>query len=269
MRFAVVLTLIFLAVPAQAGGTKGDYVATRNTGSVASSARPTGAGERVDPVQRFVESNIAETIYHELGHMLIDVLDLPVFGPEEFAVDLFAVVMINRMHDEDTVVRMAYDVAAAYDAGAMKERTAGDAPAMWDVHGSDRQRYYNLACLMYGANPEEREDLAEELGLPEPRMETCEDEYAMTARAWGGVLDALAEDAPGTSLKMDWVLDAESPVTRFVTAEVARLNAVMALPEEIAVSVISCGEVNAFYDPEPREIIICTEMAEHLATLAR
>lgn len=269
MRFAVYLTLLSLALPAQAGGKKVDFVGNRNSGSVASAARPTGTGQQVDPVQRFVDSNITETLYHEVGHMLIDVLELPVFGPEEFAVDLFSIVMMNRMHDEDTVVRMAYDVAAVYDAGARNERTSSGSPAMWDVHGSDRQRYYNLACLMYGANPTEREDLAEELGLPEPRMDTCEEEYALTARAWGGVLDRLAEDAPGTALKMDWMLDADSPVTKFVTTEVARLNAVMALPEEIAVSVISCEEVNAFYDPGPREIIICTEMADHLAKLAR
>ncbi|GKY86160.1 DUF4344 domain-containing metallopeptidase [Sinisalibacter aestuarii] len=270
MRRALPLLLAaMLALPAEAGGTKDDYVANRNDSGSASPGRVTGTGHREDPVQRFVESNIAETLYHELGHMLIDVLELPVFGPEEFAVDLFAVVMMNRMHDEDTVVRMAYDVAAAYDAGAVKERTAGDTPVMWDVHGSDRQRYYNLACLMYGANPDARADLAEELGLPDARADTCEDEYALTARAWGQVLDRIAAGAPGASLKMDWMLDESSPVTRYVAAEVDRLNSIMSLPEEVAVSVIPCGEVNAFYDPGPREIIICTEMAEHLAALAR
>jgi Putative metallopeptidase len=269
MRFTLPFVFAALILPAEAGGTKGDYVATRNGGSVTSPGRATGTGHREDPVQRFVESNIAETLYHELGHMLIDVLDLPVFGPEEFAVDLFAVVMINRMHDEETAVRVALDVAAAYDAGATKERSAGDSPVMWDVHGSDRQRYYNLACLMYGANPDAREDLAEELGLPDSRADTCAAEYAMTARAWGAVLDRIAMGTPGQSLKMDWMLDADSPLTRFVATEVDRLNAIMVLPEEIAVSVIPCGEVNAFYDPGPREIIICTEMAEHLAELAR
>lgn len=268
MRFALPLILAALALPAEAGGTKDDYIATRDQGSVTSAGRVTTGGEG-DPVQRFVESNIAETLYHELGHALIDILELPVFGPEEFAVDLFAVVMMNRMHDEAGAMDMAYDVAAAYDAGATYEHASGSTPSMWDVHGSDQQRYYNLVCLMYGANPEARESLADELGLPVERAETCEDEYAMTARAWGGVLDRLAEDAPGQSLTMDWVLDESSPVTRYISGEVDRLNAIMALPEELAVSVIPCDEANAFYDPGPREIIICTEMAEYLAELAR
>lgn len=264
----IALSLVASVLPlaAGAGGSKSDFVASRG-GSDATTAR--APGQHDDPVQRFVESNITETLYHELGHMLIDVLDLPVFGPEEFAVDLFAIVLMNRMHDEDALVRMTYDVAAAYDAGARKEGSAGEAPALWDVHGLDRQRYFNLACLMYGANPDEREDVAEELGVPEARMETCEEEYARTSRAWGGVLDGLTAGAPGQSLKMDWMLDAESPVTRHVAAEVARLNAVLVLPEAVSVSVIPCGEANAFYDPGPREILICTEIAEHLAELAR
>lgn len=268
MRHTLPLLLIALALPAQAAGTKDDYVATRVGGSVSAPGQATGMGHREDPVQRFVNSNISETLYHELGHLLIDVLDLPVFGPEEFAADMFATVMINRMHDEDAAVAITYDVAAAYDAGAVKERTAGDAPALWDVHGPDRQRYYNLVCMMYGANPDEREDVAVELGLPEQRMRTCEDEYQMTARAWGEVLDDLSKDAPGHSLKMDWMLDAQSPVTRFVADEVARINAMISLPQDVSVSVISCDEVNAYYDPGVREIIICTEMAEHLAALA-
>lgn len=269
MRIALALLLAALAFPAVAAGTKDDYVATRTGGSTGEPGRTTGTGHRQDPVERFVESNIAETLYHELGHVLIDVLDLPIFGPEEFAADLFAIVLINRLHDEDRVVSMTYDIAAAYDAGAVKESTAGSGPAMWDVHGSDRQRYFNLACHMYGANPDERDDVAEELGLPDARAETCEEEYDLTSRAWGEVLDRIAVGAPGTSFQMDWILDENSHLTRFVAGEVDRLNAIMVLPEKITVSVIPCGEVNAFYDPGPREMIICTELGEHLAALAR
>lgn len=257
MRFAPALLVASLALPAIGAGAKQDSIATREVDA------------RNAPVQRFVESNIIETLYHELAHAMIDVMELPVFGPEEFAADLFSIVLMNRMHDEDAVVAMTYDVAAAYDAGAVKENAAGNSPAMWDVHGADRQRYFNLACFMYGANPGEREDIARELGLPDERAETCEDEYAMTARAWGQVLDGLATDAPGTSLVKDWVLDANSPLTQFVHAEVDRLNAVMVLPEPISVSVIPCGQPNAYYDPGPREILICTEIAEHFAAIAQ
>ncbi len=268
MKFIHFLLPLALALPVQVNAE--DLKSTSRLGGRTGTPRATvSTPVQPDMVRRFVESNIRETLYHELGHAIIDVADVPVFGPEELAVDMFAVVLINLLHGEDDVVAMTYDVAAAYDAGARKESTAGDGDAMWDVHGTDSQRYYNLACLMYGANPDERADVAADLGLPDERAETCEDEYAMTARAWGNVLDRLAADAPGQSLKMDWILDAESPLTRFVAREVERLNAIMALPEDVAISVIPCDEVNAFYDPAEKEVIICTEMDEYLANLAR
>lgn len=267
-RLVAPLLALTLALPAMAGGglTDSSRVILGADGSKAVKRTETrGAPDRV---QRFVESNITETLYHELGHAMIDVLELPVLGPEEFAVDFFAIVLINRLHDEDTVVRMTYDIAAAYDAGAVKEARYADAVAMWDVHGTDAQRYYNLVCHMYGADPEARDDVANELGLPEDRAETCEDEYALSSYAWGQVLERAAQDAPGESLKLDWVLDEHSHLARYVGEEIARINAAVALPEDITVSVIPCDAVNAYYDPDTREITICTELGDYLAELA-
>ncbi len=268
MKFIHLLLPLALSLPVQVDA-EGLKSTSRLGGRTGSPHTTVSTPVQPDMVRRFVESNIRETLYHELGHAIIDVADMPVFGPEEFAVDMFAVVLINQLHSEDDVVAMTYDIAAAYDAGAHKESTAGDGDAMWDVHGTDRQRYYNLACLMYGANPDEREDVITELDLPEERAETCEEEYDMTSRAWGNVLGRLSADAPGQSLKMDWTLDTESPLTRFVASEVDRLNEIMVLPEEVAISVIPCDEANAFYDPAEKEVIICTEMDEYLADLAR
>jgi len=218
--------------------------------------------------QRFIESNVIETLYHELGHAVIDILELPVFGPEEFAADTFSVILMNRLHDENNAIRLAYDAAAAYSTDAERDAARGYELAEWDVHGTGRQRYFNLVCLFYGAKPDEREDLALELGLPEARAATCEDEFELANRSWSGVLDKLAQDAPGTSIQMDWVLREDTHLVQFVKAEVARLNNAIVLPEKLVVSVIPCGEVNAFYDPGPKEIIFCTEFAAHLGRLA-
>lgn len=269
MRSGSIVFLAALALPAPliGDGTKGDYVRPRTT--IVAPDESGALQHDAFGLSRFVASNIRETIYHELAHLLIDQLELPVFGPEEFAADLFATVMINRLHAEEAIVAITYDVAAAYDAGATKENDRGAGPAMWGVHGTDRQRYYNFVCMMYGANPDERDDIARELGLPDERAETCEEEYALTARAWGQVLDQIAENAPGASMKMDWVLDPDSPLARFVEAEMAGLNEIMTLPRETSVSVIPCEEINAYYDPGPPEILICTELGEHLAELTR
>lgn len=266
MRQILTLLLALAALPAFAGGGKSDFDKPRS--GVERTAPPsTNTTEDIDPVQRFVNSNVAETLYHELAHALIDKLDLPVFGPEEFAADMFALVMINELHSEAEVRQIAYDVAAAYQAGAVKEHRASDS-AMWDLHGTDEQRYYNVACMIYGADPDIRGDIARDLDLPDERAETCPEEYTNLSDAWNGVLDQVAAGAPAQTLHVDWTLNDENPTTQFVMDEVDRLNRIMALPEDVAVSIIPCDEANAFYDSWESEIIICTEFGDYLAELA-
>ncbi len=227
---------------------------------------PGGQGEESsfkDPVERFIESNVLETLYHEMAHALIDKMNLPVFGPEEFAADFFAAVLLDKVHDKDTTRQLIADVLASYRYDASRGRNVA-----WDEHGSAMQRYYNLACLYYGADPEGRKGALTAFNLPDDRADTCPAEYEQANFAWGGVLDELSENAPGNSITLDWILDQNSHLTRYVTEEVAALNAMLVLPEPIVVSVIPCGEVNAYYDPAKDEIIICTELSEHLAKIA-
>ena len=59
---------------------------------------------------------------------------------------------------------------------------------VWDVHGPDEQRYHNLVSIFYGANPDLREELAQELRLSEERAISCAEEYELVIDSWGGVL---------------------------------------------------------------------------------
>jgi hypothetical protein len=263
MRLATAIALAFLPLAASAQGTKDVYTFDRVQSA------PQQAVERRDPVELYVEANVTETLYHELAHALIDILELPVFGPEEFAADTFAVVLMNRLHEDAKVQRMAGDVARNYWLFAEGAGDHRDDLALWDVHAPDLQRYYNFACLMYGADVDTRAELVEIFQLPEPRADTCEEEYELAARSWNAVLDGLATDGPGNSIRLDWVLDEDTHLAQFVAREVARLNTEMVLPERVNVSVIPCGEPNAFFDPDLMEIQICTELGEELARMAR
>ena len=194
MRYALALVLSLLPPALSAEGSKGDYTFAREM-----AARPVTTGMssvNADPVLAYVEANVTETLYHELAHALIDVLDLPIYGPEEFAADTFAVVLMNRMFDGPSMDEMARDVGQNYRIYAENAGEHPDDLALWDVHGPDMQRYYNFACLMYGADVEGRAPMLADFDLPEARAETCEDEYQTVARSWGKVLDSLATDAP-------------------------------------------------------------------------
>ncbi|MDC0739046.1 DUF4344 domain-containing metallopeptidase [Cognatishimia sp. SS12] len=237
-------------------------------GALAGPAQAEFSFEATDAdTQAYVENNLLGIFYHEFGHALIDVLDLPIYGQEEDAADVLSVFLMSDFFEEEFAVQLAYDTAF----GFLGEAEQVEEVAFWDVHGPDLQRYYNLVCIFYGANPEERSDVAEDLGLPEERADYCPDEYEQAAHAWGGALDEIAHAGGGQSLKMA-ALSEEGDAARLsfdvITTEVDALNAEFRLHDEITVRVEACGEANAFYDPAPREIIICTEFADLLTEMA-
>ncbi|WP_224825373.1 DUF4344 domain-containing metallopeptidase [Cognatishimia sp. MH4019] len=217
-----------------------------------------------EDTELFVESNLLSIFYHELGHALIDIMQLPVFGQEEDAADVLSVLLIDAFYDEETAQAIAYDAAFGF-LGEVAER--GDEEiAYWGVHGPDEQRYYNLVCLFYGANPDERDDLAVDLGLPEERAELCEDEFALANDSWGPVLDEMAKSGGGDTIK--YVSEGDSLTHILMEDEVRELNAEFQLPQTLTVRVEPCDEPNAFYDLSEQSITMCTEFEPFLRTLA-
>jgi len=215
----------------------------------------------------YIEANTLGIFYHELGHALIDIMGLPIFGQEEDAADVLSVFLIDAFYEEDAAVSLAYDTAFGFQAEA---DGAGD-PAYWDVHGPDLQRYYNLVCLFYGANPEERDDVAEDLGLPEERAEYCPDEYDQANASWGSVLGELTDAGAGRTFRLKDVSDGASDAVlahEILSAEVAALNEQMSLPQVLDIRVDYCDEANAFYDPADQSITYCVEFIGHLADQA-
>lgn len=224
-------------------------------------AAPAVAEEAEDA---FVSANILAVFYHELGHALIDLAELPVFGQEEDAADVASILLIDTLFDDDTALDLAYDTAFGFLAEAAEEDL--DGVPWWDVHGPSAQRFYNTVCLFYGADPDARLDFAEDMELPQDRAETCAEEYDLALQSWGPVLDALAQ-TPGYD--MVFAGGGDSFIARVIADEVAALNADFDLPDRVAVHVEPCGEANAFYDPQDRSITICREFAPHLRQLFR
>ena len=96
--------------------------------------------EGADPKAAFVADNLVAIFYHELGHALIDQLDLPVLGREEDAADILSVLMIDEVWEPEIAQEIVANNAIAYAMRA--EANAEDDPGFWDVHGHDLQRYY-------------------------------------------------------------------------------------------------------------------------------
>jgi len=213
----------------------------------------------------FVEANILNIFYHELGHAVVHTEEVPIFGQEEDAADVFAIFLTDALFEEPTARTLAMDAVLGYAAEAMDNQ--GAEVAWWDTHGPDEQRSYNTACLFYGADPDARADFAASIDLPEERAESCAEEYDQASASWGGVLDEMAEATGRPALGF---VGADASLTAEILAEeVRQLNEQLRLAAPVTVSLESCGEANAFYDPEAYRITFCTEFEDHLRHLER
>ncbi|MGO4907544.1 DUF4344 domain-containing metallopeptidase [Pseudorhodobacter sp. W20_MBD10_FR17] len=213
---------------------------------------------RADGAQDFVTANIISTLYHEFGHALINITDAPVLGQEEDAADILSVVLLDAFWEEDAAQSITALTALSFELAAQENED----PAYWDVHGLDMQRYYNQVCLFYGADPETRAELAQDFELPEERAASCVDEFNLAADSWAAVLEPLETQKPSKSIQFNG--ETSSEIGALLADEIHELNSSYHLPKSIAVKLESCGEENAFYDPETTAITICTEYVDFL-----
>ncbi|HEY1416610.1 MAG TPA: DUF4344 domain-containing metallopeptidase, partial [Myxococcaceae bacterium] len=112
-------------------------------------------------------------VLHETAHAVFAVLAIPVLGREEDAADQVAAYAATQLGG-DFAERMLRAAAFMYDSDSARKPGEDD---FADVHGLDRQRFYNVLCLAWGSDPK-RYAFAKDLGkLPDDRAEGCADEY--------------------------------------------------------------------------------------------
>jgi hypothetical protein len=121
--------------------------------------------------------------FHEVGHALVDAYDLPITGREEDAVDQLSVLVIADGSDDGD--QTVLDAARSFTGETQAEL---DELAFADEHSFDRQRFYNIICLLYGRNEQKFAALVEDGTLPEGRAGRCADEYARADKAWDALL---------------------------------------------------------------------------------
>lgn len=122
---------------------------------------------------------------HELGHCLIDVYDLPAVGREEDSVDqLSTYILMDKLKDgkKSALAGVLIFRALAADEQA-SERTFAD------EHSLSSQRFYNLACWMYGRDSTEFGSFVKEGVLPEDRAVRCPGEYKKLSSSWQRLVD--------------------------------------------------------------------------------
>ncbi|MEI6798268.1 MAG: DUF4344 domain-containing metallopeptidase [Pseudomonadota bacterium] len=214
----------------------------------------------------FIANEVIATFYHEVGHGLIHVLNIPVLGKEEDAADTLSVILMNDIWDEPSASAILTSDAKTYALRAANAQSDPDPSLFADVHSLDIQRYYAVVCLFYGANPDERKQLATDLELPDNKLDSCPDEYQYARAAWDAVL-AGAEPGPDRHGLVMGPGQEGMPLADLLAGEVVSINEHFGLPEEITVKVADCGEANAFYTSDDKTITMCNEYAQDLQQL--
>ena len=131
------------------------------------------------------EGAFSLVLFHELGHALVDVLELPITGREEDAVDqLAAWAMIDSEAGDEAVLNSAL----SYYRSAERQGGQVSAAEFADEHSLNLQRFYNLVCWVYGSNPQKHGGLVGNV-LPEARAARCPSEYAQLDKSWSTLLE--------------------------------------------------------------------------------
>jgi hypothetical protein len=125
-------------------------------------------------------------ILHELGHCLIDVYDLPATGREEDSVDQLSTYILVRDKKESDYASVMSGIVVFK---ALGENDEASARVFADEHSLSSQRFYNLACWMYGSDPQLFSFMVQQGILPEARAARCPEEYEKMSRAWERLVD--------------------------------------------------------------------------------
>lgn len=230
---------------------------------IASSAAAEFKYSSGEQIQYYVENNIISVFYHELGHALVHYMELPIYGQEEDAADSLSTYMMHAIWEEESAQAIAYSTAASFQVEADLYE-----PDFTATHGPDLQRLMNHVCIFYGGDPDARAEFALDFALPDERAETCIEEFQMVDYSWGSVLTDIENTDGAETFRLgrtDTSSDAGRLMTDVMVQEVADMNAFFKLPSTLVIHIEACDEANAFYDPETREIILCTEYADDLA----
>ena len=149
--------------------------------------------ERVHPGHRDTDAGQAAinatigTFFHELGHTIISLYDLPITGREEDVADQLAAFAILEPYD--LLKQFPHAAGVAGDYGLMFKLWAGhrDGPSRSDfaaAHSLNETRMFNLLCWIYGSDPAAHVDMVEDGRLPADRSTGCPEEYQKLSRAW-------------------------------------------------------------------------------------
>ena len=160
---------------------------------------PTG----IAPVDTLI-GPVADVFFHEAGHAVFDILQVPRFGREEDAADQFSTYLMLRFEKADAR-RLILGSAYQYKGDLAAPTVTMPRQKFADEHGTPVQRFYNLLCMAYGADPKLFADVVTNDFLPKDRAAGCEDEYHQVDFAMQKLIGPSVDWRLARKLHREWL----------------------------------------------------------------
>jgi hypothetical protein len=230
-----------------------------------------------DRIALHVMGGVVGVFFHELGHGLIDIFELPVTGREEDVVDEFSTMLLLYAREEgaEMIPEMLLGFA---DFFRLMAKYGGGTP-WWDEHSPSMTRFGNVLCLLYGSSPNEFQKLVDQQKMPKRRLHFCRKEYPEKQKAWERILakHLKSNGAKGNGVMRVKYAETKSEFGQKMQAALRQgqvfeqlaqgISQGFALPYDIDIVIGDCGQPNAFWDPEKKRIVVCLELIEFYAKL--
>jgi putative metallopeptidase DUF4344 len=160
---------------------------------------------------------LGQTFYvfgHEMGHAIFDVLKVPIIGDAENGADHFSAYMMlqfGKSRAKDLITGAAY----TYKKYVQGSQVSAPLAAFSDIHGAPAQRFYNMLCLAYGADPVLFAEFVEKDTLeylPKGRARNCKREYEQVTFAFNeSIRPHIDEQLEKQVLDRTWLPDVKEP----------------------------------------------------------
>ena len=145
---------------------------------------------------------------HEMGHALFDMLSVPLWGRPEDAADQFSAYIMLQL-GKDEARRLILGAAYSYKSYMQNPTVTVRTTAFSGVHGAPLQRFFNLLCIGYGADPELFADLVDNGYLPAQRARGCRVEFGEVNFAFQQtMLSHVDRELAKSILASDWIPEA-------------------------------------------------------------
>jgi putative metallopeptidase DUF4344 len=165
-------------------------------------ASATTTPDGVAPIDTLI-GPVVDVFQHEVGHAVFDLWKIPVLGREEDAADSFSIYLMLKF-PKDEARRLILGNAYQYKGDVQAPTVTMATQKFANEHGTPAQRFFNVLCLAYGADPTLFGDFVANGWLPKDRAEGCEDDYQHVVYAMQKLMGRYVDRKLARKMHSNW-----------------------------------------------------------------